>query len=235
MTLKIIGAAPGRTGTVSLMTALEHLGYGPCHHMKACIENAQQTKWFLEAANGLPVDWHEVFEHYQAAVDWPASAYYKTLLETFPEARVIFSDRPAEAWYDGVASTIYQVVPSLPGWLRKLVPHLDRWGQMVEKTIWQNELSGRFQDRRFAVQFFKDRLAEVREVVPPEQLLVHSAKEGWEPLCHFLNVKVPSIPYPRANEATRIQRAVKVLKAANYFPHAILIALVISAIALTAA
>ena len=40
MTLKIIGAAPGRTGTVSLMTALEHLGYGPCHHMKACIENA---------------------------------------------------------------------------------------------------------------------------------------------------------------------------------------------------
>ncbi|MBT3643428.1 MAG: hypothetical protein HN530_01395, partial [Gammaproteobacteria bacterium] len=30
MTLKIIGAAPGRTGTVSLMTALEHLGYGPC-------------------------------------------------------------------------------------------------------------------------------------------------------------------------------------------------------------
>ena len=234
MTLKIIGAAPGRTGTVSLMTALEYLGYGPCHHMKACIENAQQTKWFLEAANGQPMDWHDVFEHYQAAVDWPASAYYKNLLETFPEALVIFSDRPAEAWYDSVASTIYQVVPSLPGWLRKLVPHLDRWGQMVEQTIWQNELSGRFQDRRFAVQFFKDRLAEVRDVVPPEQLLVHSVKEGWEPLCRFLNVKVPSIPYPRANEARRIQSAIKVLKAANYFPHVILIAVVISAIALTA-
>ena len=216
------------------MTALEYLGYGPCHHMKACIENAQQTKWFLEAANGQPMDWHDVFEHYQAAVDWPASAYYKNLLETFPEALVIFSDRPAEAWYDSVASTIYQVVPSLPCWLRKLVPHLDRWGQMVEQTIWQNELSGRFQDRRFAVQFFKDRLAEVRDVVPPERLLVHSAKEGWEPLCRFLNVKVPSIPYPRGNEARRIQSAIKVLKAANYFPHVILIAVVISAIALTA-
>ena len=69
MTLKIIGAAPGRTGTVSLMEALEHLGFGPCHHMKACIENTQQTKWFLDAANGVPVDWHEVFEGYQAAVD----------------------------------------------------------------------------------------------------------------------------------------------------------------------
>ena len=61
------------------------------------------TKWFLEAANGQPMDWHDVFEHYQAAVDWPASAYYKNLLETFPEALVIFSDRPAEAWYDSVA------------------------------------------------------------------------------------------------------------------------------------
>jgi hypothetical protein len=45
--------------------------------MKACIENAQQTKWFLEAANGQPMDWHDVFEHYQAAVDWPASAITK--------------------------------------------------------------------------------------------------------------------------------------------------------------
>ena len=234
MALKIIGAAPGRTGTVSLMTALEHLGFGPCHHMKACIENTQQTKWFLDVANGQPVNWNEVFEHYQAAVDWPASAYYKTLIEAFPDALVIFSDRPPEAWYDSVASTIYRGVPSIPKWLRRIVPHLDRWGQMVEQTIWQNELSGRFEDRTFAVQFFKDRLAEVRKVVPPEQLLVHSATEGWEPLCRFLDVEVPSIPYPRANEAARIQRAIKVLRALNYFPYAVAIALAITAIALTA-
>lgn len=233
MTLKIIGAAPGRTGTVSLMTALEHLGFGPCHHMKACIEKPQQTKWFLAAANGQPVDWHEVFEHYHSAVDWPASAYYKALFETFPDALVIFSDRPAEAWYDSVASTIYQVVPSLPKWLRRIVPHLDRWGQMVEKTIWQNELSGRFEERTFAVQFFENRLAEVQSVIPPEQLLVHSATEGWEPLCRFLDVAIPDIPYPRSNEAARIQRAIKVLKALNYFPGVVAIAVVIAAVALS--
>jgi len=231
MSLKIIGAAPGRTGTVSLMTALEHLGYGPCHHMKACIESPQQTKWFLEVANGQDVDWHEVFEHYNAAVDWPAAAYYKNLLEAFPDALVIFSDRPAEAWYDSVASTIYQIVPSLPNWLRTLVPHLDRWGQMVEKTIWQNELSGRFEDRVFAVAFFEDRLAEVRRVVPAEQLLVHSAKEGWAPLCRFLDVEIPSIPYPHANEGARIQRVVKVLKTLNYLPHAVASAVFLSAVA----
>jgi len=224
MPLKILGAAPGRTGTVSLMTALEHLGFGPCHHMKACIENPQQTQWFLDAANGLPVDWHEVFQDYQAAVDWPASAYYRTLLDTFPDALVIFSDRPPEAWYHSVAKTIYQVVPSLPLWLRKLVPHLDRWAKMVHLTIWKNELSDRFEDQAHAIEFFNDRLAEVRRVVPPDQLLVHAATEGWAPLCTFLKVEIPSIPYPRSNESAQLQRVVKILKALNYVPHILTIA-----------
>ena len=32
--------------------ALEHLGYGPCHHMSACFGSRQQTQWILEAAEG---------------------------------------------------------------------------------------------------------------------------------------------------------------------------------------
>ena len=33
MTLKVIGAGFGRTGTLSLKLALEELGFGPCYHM----------------------------------------------------------------------------------------------------------------------------------------------------------------------------------------------------------
>jgi hypothetical protein len=33
MTLSIIGAGFGRTGTLSLKQALETLGFGPCYHM----------------------------------------------------------------------------------------------------------------------------------------------------------------------------------------------------------
>lgn len=36
--MQVIGAGFGRTGTLSLKTALERLGYGPCHHMKEVIE-----------------------------------------------------------------------------------------------------------------------------------------------------------------------------------------------------
>jgi hypothetical protein len=31
------------------------------------------------------------------------------------------------------------------------------------------------------------------------RLLVHSAKDGWEPLCKFLGVPVPDVPYPHVS------------------------------------
>jgi hypothetical protein len=42
---------------------------------------------------------------------------------------------------------------------------------------------------------------EVRSTVPPERLLVWSASEGWEPLCEFLEVPVPDMPFPRVNDS----------------------------------
>ena len=226
MSLKVIGAGPGRTGTLSLKTALEQLGYGPCHHMKSCIESSQQTQWFLDAANGLSVDWRQVFEGYEAAVDWPSAAYYRELMQTFPEAVVIFSNRSPDTWYESVASTIFRVVPNLPRWLRWLVPHIDRWGTMVKKTIWDNEFGGQFEDREMAIEFFNDRLAEVKTLVPPERLLVHSAAEGWGPICEFLGVDKPTTAYPYINDASRLQRAVRVLQLLNYAPAAVLALLV---------
>ena len=35
--------------------------------------------------------------------------------------------------------------------------------------------------------------------MPPERLLVWNLKDGWEPLCTFLNKPVPSEPVPREN------------------------------------
>jgi hypothetical protein len=39
----------------------------------------------------------------------------------------------------------------------------------------------------------------VKAAIPAERLLVHSAKDGWEPLCAFLGVPVPEGDYPRTN------------------------------------
>ena len=40
----------------------------------------------------------------------------------------------------------------------------------------------------------------VNAEIPPEQLLVFEVKEGWEPLCRFLECPVPDEPFPRTND-----------------------------------
>ena len=107
---------------------------------------------------------------------------------------------------------------------------MERLASMIEKTIWQNELGGKFQDREHALNFFEERLKQVRAAVPQEKLLVHAAADGWEPLCAFLEVGVPNAPYPRLNESAKIKRFVRVLKLLNYLPLCILLAVGISII-----
>ncbi len=41
----------------------------------------------------------------------------------------------------------------------------------------------------------------IRDAVPASKLLVWEVKEGWEPLCRFLNVDAPDTPFPRLNDA----------------------------------
>lgn len=50
MTLSVIGAGFGRTGTLSLKLALEHLGFAPCHHMTEVFANPHQAPQFHAAA-----------------------------------------------------------------------------------------------------------------------------------------------------------------------------------------
>ena len=48
-------------------------------------------------------------------------------------------------------------------------------------------------------------IAQVRANVPSGQLLVFDVKESWTPLCQFLQVPVPDVPFPNINDANEIR------------------------------
>jgi hypothetical protein len=54
-------------------------------------------------------------------------------------------------------------------------------------------------DRASMTDYFRHHNEEVKRAIPPERLLVYEAGQGWEPLCRFLNVAVPDVPYPSEN------------------------------------
>src|SRR5262245_56304857 len=104
VTLQVIGAGWGRTGTYSLKLALERLGYRT-HHMHEVFLHPEQSQQFLAAARGEP-DWEAIYHDYDATLDWPGAAFWRELTVTYPDAKVILSTRPAHQWYESYDATI---------------------------------------------------------------------------------------------------------------------------------
>ena len=156
MPLKVIGAGFGRTGTSSLKRALEDLGFGPCHHMTELLAHPEQLPVWEAAIAGHAVDWDALFREYQAAVDWPAAAFYAPLLERYPDARVILTVRDAERWYDSARNTIYAISrltmsPPVVWLLPWVAPRRYRLAALPTRLIWDQLFDGRFDDRRHAI------------------------------------------------------------------------------------
>lgn len=114
MTLKVIGAGFGRTGTWSTFAALNRLGF-PCYHMQEVIinkANKGHLDFWRKVANSPPgsqQDWNQVFANYTATVDNPGCCVWKELLAAYPDAKVLLTLHPrgAAAWYESTVDTIY--------------------------------------------------------------------------------------------------------------------------------
>ncbi len=212
MSIKLIGAGYGRTGTKSLQLALEQLGFGKCYHMEELLSNPKGVQFWEDADNNKDVDWGKLFEpgSYQSIVDFPGSIHYKKLYEYYPEAKVILTVRDPEKWYKSAYSTIYSFDPGISLKLKLLFSlpfssiarHLFRVVKLIDRSIWQLFFEGKFEDKDYAINHFKKHLEDVKNRIPADKLLIFEVKDGWEPLCEFLNVPVPNEPFPSSNKQT---------------------------------
>lgn len=196
MSLKVIGSGFGRTGTMSTKIALEQLGFGPCHHMIEVMQNPAQLPLWKAVAAGEPVDWEEVFAGYNSQVDWPGAAVWPETAAAFPDAKVIHTERPEDAWWKSFSTTIGKFFTHRDA--LDLPPHVGD----IFSTMADWFMRDTFEDhthRDCAVGAYRQNNRLVRELIPPERLLVFDVREGWEPLCRFLDVPVPSTPFPRSH------------------------------------
>ncbi|KAL1924000.1 uncharacterized protein VTP21DRAFT_7035 [Calcarisporiella thermophila] len=205
--LKVIGAG---TGTLSLMVALDMLGFGPCYHMNRI--SREHIRKFLNAADGMEIDWDELFKDFNSCVDWPTVAFYKELMIKYPHAKVILTVRDSpEKWYESARSTIFNVplttVANLAIWLR----FGSNFPKMIIKIVLEGTFNWHFKDKERSIAVYNQHIEEVKRVVPEERLLIFNVKEGWVPLCKFLDVPVPKEAFPRVNDRdafrARIRRA----------------------------
>ncbi len=63
-------------------------------------------------------------------------------------------------------------------------------------------------DKLNSIRSYEEHNRRVREVVPPNRLLVYDVRDGWEPLCQFLEVhKCPEMPFPKTNSSFNVRIA----------------------------
>ncbi|MEK0084657.1 sulfotransferase family protein [Benzoatithermus flavus] len=196
MPLEIIGPGFGRTGTNSLKIALEHLGFGPCHHMFEIRDHPELLPAWEAAARGGPVDWDEVFRDYRSQVDWPGARYWRELVRCFPEAKVILTVRDPDEWFDSVQATI---APFVAARGTHPSPHMNAIAEMGYQTVTVQVFHDRMSERDVATRIFREHVAEVQAEIPACRLLTFDLREGWQPLCDFLEVEEPDIPFPKTN------------------------------------
>ena len=58
---------------------------------------------------------------------------------------------------------------------------------------------GEIDSTEHAIKMFNQHTKEVVDNIDPDRLLTYNVREGWEPLCQFLDKPIPDTPFPRIN------------------------------------
>jgi hypothetical protein len=207
--MQVIGAGLPRTGTLTQKVALEMLGLGPCYHWVDVLADLDRVAQWQRALDGEQ-PWEEIFDRagFRSTVDWPGGYFYKELMERYPQAKVLLSVRDPQAWERSFRETIWNMghgeslLRLLSSARAQVDPQWRDYLALVERMFWGPEgtfAAGHSEPAQLIAEFERHN-AEVQASVAPERLLVWEVGDGWEPLCEFLEVAVPSEPLPHVND-----------------------------------
>ncbi|KZT50501.1 hypothetical protein CALCODRAFT_478348 [Calocera cornea HHB12733] len=197
--LQVLGAGLPRTGTASLHAALTILGFGPCHHGSTLLSTPGRSLQYIHTVGKPDADYRVLMRGYRSTVDLPNCWLVPELLLSFPKAKVVLSLRDSpDAWWKSFQNTLGRIqnvsflIATLPlGTMYLLILMCYTLGKYRLGTLFGGPLNRAGYDRHNDW---------VRSIVPQEKLLEFNVKEGWAPLCKFLEVPVPDIPFPHTND-----------------------------------
>ena len=224
MSIKIIGAGTPRTGTTTLKKCLETLGYSKTYHMKELLVKPHNLHYWTTLKETGTTDWEGLYDGYEATVDFPCYPWYKQHMERYPDAKVILTVRDFDSWYKSVSNTVMVAGPQTVGEKLKMLGKLLTSSRIrnVKKcigffktTFFKEALQGKFEDKEHARAFWEGHIASVKAHVPADKLLVYDVRDGWGPLCEFLNKPVPQEEVPHLNKKENFKEMLPQLMKGN--------------------
>jgi hypothetical protein len=140
-------------------------------------------------------DWNTFLADYTAAVDWPASAFWRELADANPDAVVLLSSRDADSWWKSANNTIFNVTRrEVPADEPALAAQMAMIDALLAQTFTKN-----WTDETEAKRAYEAHNATVRAAIPADRLIDYRTGDGWKPICDKLGLPVPAEPFPHVN------------------------------------
>ncbi|MCJ1385417.1 hypothetical protein MMC17_008540 [Xylographa soralifera] len=220
MQVMVIGMM--RTGTKSMKTALEQVGYNNVYHMTTAMKNPKDCEMWTEAFNAKfhgkgqmlgRKEWDQLLGDCDACIDVPTAAFMPELIAAYPDAKVIVSMRDPDKWYTSMMATVGQRSANLKILFLGFCDHffLRRFNPMAYAMMtgmYGTDLKDAESVKTRYLEFHE----EVRRLVPEHRRLEYHLGDGWEPLCKFLGKDVPKNEFPFINESKEYGERVKLIE-----------------------
>ncbi len=77
--------------------------------------------------------------------------------------------------------------------------------EMTQKVITRDTMNNDW-SKENVISSFKRHNQHVIDTCPKDKLLVFEVSQGWAPLCEFLDVPIPDVPFPHVNDTAEFQK-----------------------------
>ncbi|XP_077975308.1 uncharacterized protein LOC120332494 isoform X1 [Styela clava] len=207
--MKIICAGLQKTGTKTMAQALRILGYNVHDVFEQFFYEKELWDKVLENSASVE-DYQKFLGEIDAVMDWPAVAVWEQIMGAFPDAKIILTVRSTEdEWYESmkkhfeVANQYVTMNETLLRILLLFAGPLAREFNKTQRAFIPACLGLPVMYGSHTETFLRSRYRQhnlyVKSICPNEKLLIYNVKDGWKPLCDFLNVGYPDTPFPREN------------------------------------
>ena len=222
--LKIIQPAFGRAGSTSLAEACKILGFGPVWHtvnnshsvsergIKYWMEHKIDEKIINGSIQSTDLDQWLSYIHCNCVMDAPIAYCYDTFIKFYPNAKVIITKRSFDKMRESQRKFFKQVI--YKWWFEWIICSISTTAYYIRykflplaftKHEWTKTKFMECDAKTFNEQHEKT-IKRIKSMVNEDQLLIIDVTKGeWEPLCTFLNVKVPNQPFPHKNRTTSVE------------------------------
>ena len=226
-TIQIVGLGLGRTGTTSVTMALEMLGYTVVHDDEQAELTDLYDFWEEEI---IDIDeFHRILglRGYNATFK---TANYRWVARNENVKAILTVRDNADKYVDSWMAA----APFVD--LMKVAPY--KWMPTVETLLpsledeYMDEPTGgkpdQFLNRDSLKRNYDRYISRVQKAIPEERLLTFNVKQGWGPLCEYLDVPVPEgIPFPHVHTRAKLEGEMFFLRMITWiWPMALLIPLI---------